>query len=81
MAWVLLQQLIPIVARRYTSQQELSIGLLNGSFIQIHGADNPNSLRGVGLDFVVLDEFGDLDPEIWPAVVRPMLSDRRAAPC
>jgi hypothetical protein len=76
-AWVLLQQLIPMVARRYTSQQELSIGLFNGSFIQIHGAGNPNSLRGVGLDFVVLDEFGDMDPEIWPAVVRPMLSDRR----
>lgn len=75
-AWVALQQLIPIVARRYTSQQELSIELLNGSLIQLHGAGNPNSLRGVGLDFVVLDEFGDMDPEIWQTVVRPMLADR-----
>jgi hypothetical protein len=78
-AWVALQQLIPIEARRCTSQQELSIELINGSFIQLHGAGSPNSLRGVSLDFVVLDEFGDMDPEIWPAVVRPMLSDRRGS--
>jgi hypothetical protein len=78
-AWVLLQQLIPMAARRCTNRQELSTELLNGSVIQLHGAGSPDSLRGVGLDFVVLDEFGDMDPEIWPAVVRPMLSDRRGS--
>lgn len=78
-AWVALQQLIPISARRYTSQQELSIELLNGSLIQLHGAGHPDSLRGVGLDFVVLDEFGDMDPEIWQTVIRPALSDRRGS--
>jgi hypothetical protein len=75
-AWVALQRLIPVGARRHTSQQELSIELINGSLIQLHGAGSPDSLRGVSLDFAVLDEFGDMDPEIWQMVIRPALSDR-----
>jgi hypothetical protein len=76
-AWALLQQMIPGTARRCTSQLQLSIELLNGSMIQLHGASNPDSLRGVGLDFVVLDEFADMASDIWPSVIRPMLADRR----
>src|SRR5437870_1606727 len=76
-AWGVLKQLVPIEARCRSSEQELSIQLHNGSIIQLHGADNPDSLRGVGLDFVVLDEYAFMDPETWPMVVRPMLSDRR----
>lgn len=75
-AWTILQQLIPCAARRCTSQLELSIELVNGSIIQLHGASNPDSLRGVGLDFAVLDEFANMDPDIWPSVIRPMLADR-----
>ena len=55
-AWGVLKQLVPIEARCRSSEQELSIQLHNGSIIQLHGADNFDSLRGVGLDFVVLDE-------------------------
>ena len=76
-AWALLQRLVPVGARRCTSQQQLSIELVNGSMIQLHGAYNPDSLRGVGLDFAVLDEFGNMDSDIWPSVIRPMLADRR----
>jgi Terminase large subunit, T4likevirus-type, N-terminal len=76
-AWGALQQLIPIAARRRTSHQELLIELPNSSVIQLLGTDHPDSLRGVGLDFVVLDEFGNMDAETWPTVVRPMLPDRR----
>jgi len=50
--------------------------LLNGSIIQLHGADNPDSLRGVGLDCAVLDEYANMHADTWPAVVQPMLSDR-----
>src|SRR6266852_3721933 len=76
-AWRILKQQIPAAARRKTNEQELSIELHNSSIIQLHGADHPDSLRGVGLDFVVLDEYAFMDPETWPMVVRPMLSDRR----
>ena len=73
--WRKLKQLIPSDAR-VTNEQELLIQLANDSIIQLHGADNPDSLRGVGLNFVVLDEFANMRSETWTAVVRPALSDQ-----
>jgi len=78
-AWRILKQQVPAAARHRTNEQELSIELGNGSIIQLHGADHPDSLRGVGLDVVVLDEYAFMDPETWTMVVRPMLSDRRGS--
>jgi phage terminase large subunit len=40
------------------------------------GAENPDSLRGMYFDGVILDEYGDMNPIIWSQVVRPALSDR-----
>jgi hypothetical protein len=47
------------------------------SKIFVAGADNPDSLRGLYFDGVVLDEVGDMRPSIWYSVLRPALSDRR----
>lgn len=58
-------------------ESELSVRLYNGSVIRLFGADNPNALRGLYLDGVVLDEFADMRPELWRTVIRPALSDRR----
>jgi phage terminase large subunit len=58
------------------NEAELTIELKNGSNIALKGADNADSLRGVGLDFIVLDEFADIDPEAWFEVLRPTLSDK-----
>jgi len=60
-----------------TNETELSILLKNGSTISLKGADNYDSLRGVGLDFIVLDEFADIDPEAWYETLRPTLSDKQ----
>lgn len=62
-AWRLLRQLVRKKACRRVNEQELLIELLNGSIIQLHGADRPDRLRGVGLDCVVLDEFADMRVE------------------
>jgi len=59
-----------------TNEAELKIRLKNGSVIHLKGADNPDSLRGVGLNFIVLDEFQDIDPRVWTEVCRPTLSDK-----
>ena len=56
---------------------ELWVELINGARIRLFGADNADSLRGLYLDGVVLDEFADMKPSIWGAVLRPLLSDRR----
>lgn len=60
-----------------TNETELTITLVNGSVISLKGADNYDSLRGVGLDFIVLDEFADIDPEAWYETLRPTLSDKQ----
>lgn len=59
------------------NETELSIVLKNDSTISLKGADNHDSLRGVGLDFLVLDEFADIDPEAWYETLRPTLSDKQ----
>lgn len=61
------------------NETELSIQLKNNSTISLKGADNADSLRGVGLDFVVLDEFADIDPDAWYEVLRPALSDKEGS--
>jgi len=60
-----------------TNEAELSIRLKSGSKIYLRGAENKDALRGIGVDFLVLDEFQDLDPELWTAVLRPTLSDTK----
>ena len=62
-----------------TNESELTILLKNNSTISLKGADNFDSLRGVGLDFVVLDEFADIDPEAWFEVLRPTLADKKGS--
>ena len=57
------------------NEAELKITLVNGAVIMLMGADNPDSLRGVGLKGVVLDEFADIKREVWTKIVRPMLAD------
>ena len=56
---------------------ELWVELINGARIRLFGADNADSLRGLYLDGVVLDEFADMKPSLWGAVLRPLLSDRK----
>jgi hypothetical protein len=75
-AWNVLKELVPPEARLRTCSPELLIDLRNGSIIQLHGADRPDRLRGVGLDFVVMDEFADMRAATWNSVIRPALSDR-----
>ena len=57
------------------NESDLTIHLVNGSSISIRSADRPDRLRGVGLDFIILDEFADIDSSAWYEVLRPTLSD------
>ena len=56
---------------------ELWVELCNGAKIRLFGADNPDNLRGLGLCGVVLDEYADMKPSTWGAVIRPLLADRQ----
>jgi hypothetical protein len=78
-AWRLLKNLLPVGWELRTDETDLSIELQNGCVIALRGADNPDSLRGVGLDAVVLDEFQDTGMEAWNEVIRPALADRQGS--
>ena len=47
-----------------------------GRRISLYGADNPDALRGIYLDGTVIDEYGDVNPQLFTEVIRPALSDR-----
>ena len=79
-AWVYLKEYTAFLKPRI-NESELWVELPGGARIRIYGADNPDRLRGIYLDGVVLDEFGDMDPTIWTQVIRPALSDRKGWAC
>lgn len=58
------------------NETELSLTLVNGTEIHLKGAENYDSLRGQGLDFLCIDEAADISPEAWYEVLRPMLADK-----
>lgn len=60
------------------NESYLTMVLKNGSSISLKGADRgADNLRGVGLNYLVIDEFADIDPSAWYAVLRATLSDTK----
>ena len=41
----------------------------NGARIQLYGADNPDALRGIGLNGVIFDEYSQQPSSIFTEVV------------
>tara|TARA_R100001460_G_scaffold24466_2_gene49160 strand:+ start:509 stop:1753 length:1245 start_codon:yes stop_codon:yes gene_type:complete len=79
-AWVKLKQILKDLRWiRKVNEAELTIELKNKSRICLRGADNKDSLRGVGIDFIVLDECADIDEQAWSEVLRPTLSDTKGS--
>jgi len=59
------------------NESELRIDHPNGAQVRIYGADNPDALRGIYLDGVVLDEYGLMAQNVFSEVIRPLLTDRQ----
>jgi len=78
--WQMLGDLIPPGALSKKNETELTCYFKNGSRILLKGADNPDSLRGVKIDFAVFDEVAFIDKweSVWQ-VIRPTLADSRAS--
>ena len=75
-AWDLLKHLTRQLPGTKINEAELRVDLTGDRRIQIFGADNPDALRGLYLDGVVFDEYGQMRPRVWSEVVRPALADR-----
>src|SRR5690348_10841909 len=75
-AWSYLKTYTAPIPGVSANESELRVDLPNGGRVRLYGADNYERLRGIYLDGLVLDEFGDTDPRAWQEVLRPALSDR-----
>lgn len=51
------------------------IELVNDRWIEVRGADKPDSMRGVGLSHVIPDEYASMKPDVWEMILRPALAD------
>ena len=75
-AWEYLKHFTGVIPGRKVNEQELWVELPNGSRIRIFGADNPDSLRGLYYDGVIMDEVAQMKLEVWGEIIRPALADR-----
>lgn len=57
----------------------LTITLAGGNTIYLKGADRPDTLRGVSLKYLVMDELAFMKQDVWEAILRPALSDLRGS--
>lgn len=75
--WDYLKHYATVVPGVQVNESELRVDFPTGGQVRIYGADNPDALRGIYLDGVVLDEFGLMDPTVFSEVIRPLLADRQ----
>lgn len=76
-AWEYLKHFAAPLMQEEPRESELSVKLITGQTVRLYGGDNPNTLRGIYLDGVVMDEPADMKPSLWPEVIRPALTDRQ----
>ncbi|WLR91039.1 phage terminase large subunit (plasmid) [Shinella zoogloeoides] len=72
--WEDLKLSIPSKWVKRMNETRMTIRLVNGSTIMLKGADKPDSLRGVGISFLVMDEAQDVKEDTWEKVLRPTLA-------
>lgn len=74
---IMWQQLLelahPVIAGSHVNNMQIK--LVNGSTISLKGADRPETMRGVALKFIVLDEYADVKPQVFEQILRPALAD------
>ena len=72
--WAMLKDLgKDLIAQAHENTAVLT--LINGRKIYLKGSDRPDTLRGVGLSFLVLDEYASMKPVVWEQILRPTLAD------
>lgn len=77
--WEMLMTIIPKEAVKRKNETELKVTLINDSVIEVKGAEEPDNLRGVGIDLIVFDECAFIKgwESVW-TVLRPVLIESKA---
>jgi len=76
-AWDYFKYFTRVIDGIVINESELRIDFKNGARIQLFGADNADSLRGLYLDSIVCDEYGDWRANVFQYIIRPALADRQ----
>ena len=74
-AWELIKHYAQPIPNIQFNESELTVKYPNGSRLTLYGADNPDSLRGIGLWGVVFDEYSQQPSNIFTEIIRPALAD------
>jgi phage terminase large subunit-like protein len=74
--WQPLKQMAAPITEK-VRENECILTLVNGRQIHLKGSDRPEALRGVGLSYVVMDEYAFMKEEVWTSIIRPTLADVR----
>lgn len=76
-AWNYLKYYAAPLLAKPPMESELSVILKNGALVRLYGADNPDALRGVYFDGVIIDEYGQVSPRLFGEIIAPTLADRK----
>lgn len=79
-AWDYLKHYTAVIPGARRNESDLSVSLPSaggGARVRIFGADNPDALRGLYFDGVVMDEVAQMKPDVWEEIVQPALADRQ----
>ena len=76
-AWDYLKMFAGSIPTTRFNETELRCDLPNGARITLLSSENPDSLRGLALDGVCIDEVAQIEPKLWNEIIRPALSDRK----
>lgn len=79
-AWEYVKEYTDGLELKKPSESELTVTFAhNKATVELYGADGPNAeaIRGNYFDGVIIDEYGDMAPSVWPKIILPTLSDRQ----
>jgi len=79
-SWEYVKEYTEGLEAKKPSESELTVTFAhNKATIELYGADGPNAeaIRGNYFDGVIVDEYGDMAPSVWPKIILPTLSDRQ----
>lgn len=79
-AWDYVHKYAGVIPGAVFNESELRVDV-GPRRLRLYGADNPDSIQGIYLDGVVLDEYQLIPPRLFGQIVRPMLADRKGWVC
>lgn len=75
--WRMMKRLAVQIPGAVVRESDRLITMPGSGTVQVRSADDPDSLRGEGLDYLVMDECAFIRERAWTEALRPALADRR----